>query len=49
LREAIGYHQTPEQRALGKSYFAAVRSRLDEASWEAAFAEGQAMTLEEAV
>jgi non-specific serine/threonine protein kinase len=49
LREAIGYHQAPEQRALRESYLVTVRSRLGEASWEAAFAGRQAMTLEEAV
>ena len=49
LYEAVGYHQTPRDRALGEPYLAAARSRLSEAEWEMAFAEGQAMSFEEAV
>ena len=49
LREAIGYRQTPEERALREPYIATARSRLDDAAWEAAFADGKAMTFEEAV
>jgi predicted ATPase/DNA-binding CsgD family transcriptional regulator len=49
LREAVGYEHAPRERALREPYFAAARSSLDKASWEGAFAEGQAMTLEEAV
>jgi predicted ATPase/DNA-binding SARP family transcriptional activator/DNA-binding CsgD family transcriptional regulator len=49
LREAVGYHRTPRERALGEPYLAAARSRLSEAEWEVAFAEGQAMSFEEAV
>jgi predicted ATPase/DNA-binding SARP family transcriptional activator/DNA-binding CsgD family transcriptional regulator len=49
LHEALGYQQTPRERALREPYLAAARSRLDEASWDAAFAEGQEMTFEEAV
>jgi hypothetical protein len=45
LREAVGYHQTPRERALREPYLAAARSRLSEAEWEVAFAEGQAMSL----
>jgi tetratricopeptide (TPR) repeat protein len=49
LSEAVGAHQAPRERALGKPYLAAARSRLSEAEWEAVFAEGQAMSFEEAV
>jgi non-specific serine/threonine protein kinase len=49
LREAVGYHQTPAERELGAPYLDAARSRLSETEWEAAFAEGQAMSFEEAV
>jgi predicted ATPase len=45
LREAVGYHQTPGERALREPYLATTRSRMDEAAW----AEGRVMTLEEAI
>jgi predicted ATPase/DNA-binding SARP family transcriptional activator/DNA-binding CsgD family transcriptional regulator len=37
------------ERMLHEPLLAAARSRLDEATWEAAFSEGKAMTLEQAV
>ena len=43
------YQQALEERALREPYLTAARAQLDEAAWEAAFAEGQAMTFEEAV
>jgi predicted ATPase/DNA-binding CsgD family transcriptional regulator len=49
LREAVGYQKTPNERTVQEPYLVAARSRLDEAAWEAAFAEGRSMTLEEAV
>jgi non-specific serine/threonine protein kinase len=49
LREAVGYEHAPREQALRVPYLAAARARLDKALWEAAFTEGQAMTLEEAV
>ncbi len=49
LREAVGYEHAPREQALREPYLAAARSKLDEASWEAAFAEGHRMTFEEAV
>jgi DNA-binding CsgD family transcriptional regulator len=49
LREAVGYQKTPNERAVQEPYLVAARSRLDEAAWEAAFAEGRTMTFEEAV
>jgi DNA-binding CsgD family transcriptional regulator len=49
LHEATGYQQTLDERALRDPYLTAARSRLEEASWEATFAEGQAMTFEQAV
>ena len=48
LREAVGYWQEPRERELREPYLRAVRSQIDEASWESVFAEGQAMTFEEA-
>jgi non-specific serine/threonine protein kinase len=46
----ISYHPTPRERAaLREPYLAATRSQLSEETWEAAFAEGQAMGFEEAV
>jgi DNA-binding NarL/FixJ family response regulator len=49
LREAVGLSWSPTERLLHESQLIAARSRLDEQTWEAAFAEGQAMTLEDAV
>jgi predicted ATPase/class 3 adenylate cyclase len=52
LREALGavaFEHTPEEDAWREPYLDAARSQLDEASWEAAFAEGQAMTFDEAI
>jgi DNA-binding NarL/FixJ family response regulator len=49
LHEAIGYQQTLDERALRIPYLTAARSQLSEAAWEVAFAEGQAMSFEEAV
>jgi predicted ATPase/class 3 adenylate cyclase len=49
LREAVGYQHLPEEDAWREPYLAAVRSQLDEASWEEAWAEGRAMSFEEAV
>src|SRR5215203_3827488 len=49
LQNATVYQQALEERALREPYLTAARAQLDEAAWEAAFAEGQAMTFEEAV
>jgi DNA-binding NarL/FixJ family response regulator len=49
LHDAIGYQQTLDEQALRNPYLTAARSRLEEESWEATFAERQAMTLEKAV
>ena len=49
LREAGGYYYLPEEDAFREPYLKAARSRLGETSWEAAFAEGQAMGFDEAV
>ena len=49
LREAVGYQQPPRERALGEPYLDATRSRLSEAEWDVAYAEGKNMGLEEAV
>ena len=49
LREAVGARQPPEQRDLRQPYLTSARSQLGETTWEAVFAEGQAMTFEESV
>jgi predicted ATPase/DNA-binding SARP family transcriptional activator len=49
LRESVGYRQVPRGRALREPYLEEVRSKLDVARWDAAFGEGQAMTLGQAV
>jgi predicted ATPase/DNA-binding SARP family transcriptional activator/DNA-binding CsgD family transcriptional regulator len=49
LRETVGYQNPPETPALRKPCLTRVLSQLDEAAWEAALAEGQAMSFEEAV
>jgi predicted ATPase/DNA-binding SARP family transcriptional activator/DNA-binding CsgD family transcriptional regulator len=49
LREDIGLQLLPRERDLHEPYVATARSRLDEAAWKKAWAEGRAMTLEEAV
>jgi DNA-binding CsgD family transcriptional regulator len=49
LHETVGKRQTTRESALREPYLATARSRLDEATWEAAFAEGRAVELEEAV
>jgi len=49
LREAVSYHQRPRDHSLREPYLAAARSRVGEVVWEAAFAERQTMTFEEAV
>jgi hypothetical protein len=49
LREAVGYQHLPEEDAWREPYIGAVRSQLDEASSEEAWAEGRAMSFEEAV
>jgi tetratricopeptide (TPR) repeat protein len=49
LREGVGYNQTPRERALREPYLEATRSRVGESAWQAAFAEGRAMTFEEAL
>jgi predicted ATPase/DNA-binding CsgD family transcriptional regulator len=49
LREAVGYQRTPRERALRTPFLAAVHSRLDKATWDAAFTEGVEMILEEAI
>ena len=48
LRESIGAPPTPEARPYYKRSTAAARAQLGEAAWEAAFAEGMAMSPEEA-
>jgi DNA-binding CsgD family transcriptional regulator len=48
LRE-VSRPWSPTERVLHDPWLVAARSRLDEATWEEAFAEGKAMGLEEAV
>ena len=49
LLEAVSHQHPPEEVALREPYLAMARSRLDEAAWEAAWAEGRAMGLEQAI
>jgi predicted ATPase/DNA-binding SARP family transcriptional activator/DNA-binding CsgD family transcriptional regulator len=49
LREATGWRWWAAERRLLEPQLIAARSRMEEADWEAAFAEGKAMDLEEAV
>jgi len=49
LREAVGFAQLPAEAALREPYLATVPSQLDEASWRAAWAEGRAMSMEQAI
>jgi DNA-binding CsgD family transcriptional regulator len=49
LREAVSIPWWAAERVLHEPLLIAARSQLDEAAWEVAFAEGQAMGLEQAV
>jgi predicted ATPase/class 3 adenylate cyclase len=49
LREAVGWPLNPEEEALREPFLDAARSKLDEASWEEAWAGGRAMSFDEAV
>jgi DNA-binding CsgD family transcriptional regulator len=49
LHEAVGHVQLPEEAALREPYLATVRSQLDEASWGAAWAQGRAMSMDQAI
>jgi tetratricopeptide (TPR) repeat protein len=49
LNEVMGTPQDAGEDALTGSYLAAARSQLDEAAWQEAWAEGRAMTLEQAI
>jgi DNA-binding CsgD family transcriptional regulator/tetratricopeptide (TPR) repeat protein len=48
LGEAVG-PLTPEEVALRAPYFVMARSQLDEASWRAAWAQGRAMSMDQAI
>lgn len=49
LREAIAQPVRPDERMVYERYVTSARAQIDEGRWEAAFAEGQSMTLEEAL
>jgi DNA-binding NarL/FixJ family response regulator len=49
LREAVGIEHMPEEDTWREPYLAAARSRLDEASWAEAQAEGRVMSMEQAI
>ena len=49
LREAVGYRQAPRGRALREPHLKAARAQADKEAWEAAWAVGTAMTMEQAV
>jgi predicted ATPase/DNA-binding SARP family transcriptional activator/DNA-binding CsgD family transcriptional regulator len=48
LRDELGYEQSPRASALREPYLTAARSLRDGAAWEAQFAKGRSMRLEEA-
>jgi DNA-binding NarL/FixJ family response regulator len=49
LREELGTVVSPVERYVYEPYIAAARAELEETAWRAAWAEGRAMTLEEAI
>jgi tetratricopeptide (TPR) repeat protein len=49
LRDAIGMHLSPVDRSLYEPYLAAAHGELGETAFAAAWAEGQALTLEQAI
>jgi tetratricopeptide (TPR) repeat protein len=49
LDEMMGGSQATEDDTLHRPYLAAARSQLDEAAWQEAWAEGRAMTLDQAI
>ena len=49
LRAALGCRQAPAARATYERALATARAQLDEATFDAAWAAGQALTLEEAI
>ena len=49
LREGVGYEQPRRAQAHREPYLDLTRSLLEEGAWEAAFADGRTLTLEEAV
>jgi len=49
LREAVTFQHDPEEDAWRTPSLADARSRLDETSWEVAWAEGRAMSMEQAI
>ena len=49
LRQAVAYQHSPEEEAWREPYLATTRSRLGEALWQAAWAEGRAMSMEQAI
>ncbi len=49
LRETCGQLPTPAERSIHERYVAMGRAHMDEAAWQAAWAEGRAMTPEQAI
>ncbi len=49
LREAVGYQHTPEEGAMREPYLSTTRFRLNETTWQGAWAEGRAMSMEQAI
>ena len=49
LREAIGTAFSPMEQRVYEPYIVAARTQVDDAAWEAAWQEGRAMSMEEAV
>jgi len=49
VREAIGATLSPVELQVYGPYIGAARTRLEEATWEVAWAEGKTMTVDESV
>jgi tetratricopeptide (TPR) repeat protein len=49
LREAVAFRQAPRGRALREPHLKAARAQADKEAWEAAWAMGRAMTMEQAI
>ncbi len=49
LGQRTGLHPSPGEQSIWEHIIALIHSQLDEATWVTAWAEGQAMTLEQVV
>jgi predicted ATPase len=49
LREAVGYHQAPRERALREPYLASARASIEQTAWEESWEKGRMMIFREAL